>query len=124
MNRPFILAVMATAASLPAFAQGLAPSLNQPIGESELLRSVEQLGTTTARASRPATQLAQATTPAADDEKPRKEGNGTTEITAKEAAFDQNESTRDRIRALDARRTQQRFQRLTASALAAQARVR
>jgi lipopolysaccharide export system protein LptA len=37
------------------------------------------------------TQLAQAKAPV-KDEKPRKEGNGTTEITAKEAAFDQKTS--------------------------------
>ena len=92
MNRSVILAIMATVATLPVYGQGLAPSLNQPIGESELLRSVEELGSTTTRAARPVTQLAQAKAPAASDEKPRKEGTGTTEITAKEAAFDQKTS--------------------------------
>ncbi len=91
MNYPLTAALLFIVATLSAHGQGLAPSLNQPLGESEVLRTIDQLGTGDPARKAPlsVTQLS-AAKDAPKTDKPKKEGNGTTEITATEAAsFDQ-----------------------------------
>lgn len=80
MNRSFILALMATVVTLPAYGQSFASSLNQPLGESTILGTTGALAQSTPSGLIPLT--------AKKEEKPQKEGTGTTEITAREAAFD------------------------------------
>ena len=98
MTKPVLpLVVAALASALPLMAQN-ADTLNKPLSETELLRTIDSLGTgdPARRASQSGrdTRIADArrdsrSSGAPSDEKKPKEASGPTEITAQEASFDQ-----------------------------------
>jgi len=94
MTKPVLpLVAVALASALPLMAQN-ADSLNKPLSETELLRTIDSLGTgdparrapQSVREARPANAQREGNV---SGEKKSKEGSGPTEITAQEASFDQ-----------------------------------
>lgn len=97
MTKPVLpLVAAALASALPLMAQN-ADSLNKPLSETELLRTIDSLGTgdparrapQSARDTRLADARRENRSGGGGEEKKPKDGSGPTEITAQEASFDQ-----------------------------------